>query len=191
VSIFVANRFRLLNIRSSRILSTRDAIDRALVDVKGLAFVKRLTQTLPQIPDSQTSEDLIVTTSNDLEDIKKAYVEWATRVRFEYCDLSVPDPIMDQVNGKQESIANWKHCFSREARALSQAELPRRSVSIAKELAVLTTNLPVAWDSSIFLQVDETRVDIIKALIIGPEGTPYQNGWCVDCYWNKPHINIL
>ena len=40
------------------------------------------------------------------------------------------------------------------------------------QLAVLTTNLPVAWDSSIFLRVDETRVDIIKALIIGPEGTP-------------------
>lgn len=33
--------------------------------------------------------------------------------------------------------------------------------------------MPVAWDSSILLKVDETRVDIIKALIIGPEGTPY------------------
>jgi hypothetical protein len=31
----------------------------------------------------------------------------------------------------------------------------------------------VAWDSSIFLRVDETRVDVIKALITGPEGTPY------------------
>ena len=41
------------------------------------------------------------------------------------------------------------------------------------QLAVLTTNLPVAWDSSIFLRVDETRVDVIKVLITGPEGTPY------------------
>lgn len=31
----------------------------------------------------------------------------------------------------------------------------------------------MAWDSSIFLRVDETRVDVIKALITGPEGTPY------------------
>lgn len=38
---------------------------------------------------------------------------------------------------------------------------------------MLTTNLPVSWGSSIFLRVDETRVDIIKALITGPEGTPY------------------
>ena len=40
------------------------------------------------------------------------------------------------------------------------------------KLAVLTTNLPVAWNSSVFLRVDETRVDVIKALITGPEGTP-------------------
>lgn len=33
------------------------------------------------------------------------------------------------------------------------------------QLAVLTTNLPVAWDSSVFLRVDEARVDIIKCLV--------------------------
>ena len=38
---------------------------------------------------------------------------------------------------------------------------------------MLTMNLPVAWDSSVFLRVDEARVDVIKVLIIGPEGTPY------------------
>lgn len=43
----------------------------------------------------------------------------------------------------------------------------------SRKLAVLTTNLPVAWNSSVFLRVDETRVDVIKALITGPEGTPY------------------
>ena len=45
-------------------------------------------------------------------------------------------------------------------------------MSPCHQLAVLTTNLPVAWNSSIFLRVDETRVDVIKALITGPEGTP-------------------
>ncbi len=44
---------------------------------------------------------------------------------------------------------------------------------IDPQLAILTTNLPVSLGSSIFLKVDETRVDIIKALITGPEGTPY------------------
>ncbi|KAG8691835.1 hypothetical protein FRC08_010077 [Ceratobasidium sp. 394] len=59
---------------------------------------------------------------------------------------------------------------------LANADIPKRSLAIAKELAVLTTNLPVAWNSSVFLRVDESRVDVIKALITGPEGTPYYNG---------------
>ncbi|KAG8928570.1 hypothetical protein FRC02_006721 [Tulasnella sp. 418] len=58
----------------------------------------------------------------------------------------------------------------------TEVQAPIRSLAIAKELAVLTTNLPVAWNSSVFLRVDETRVDVIKALITGPEGTPYHNG---------------
>lgn len=55
-------------------------------------------------------------------------------------------------------------------------DAPKRSLAIAKELAMLTTNLPVSWHSSIFLRVDESRVDCLKAMIIGPEGTPYENG---------------
>jgi len=173
-----------------QILNTKDSIDKALVEVKGPAFVKRLMESLPRIPDSHTNisqhakEQMAMPLSKNTEELKKAYVEWATQVRFQYCDLSITapegEPSNKNNNEKQEDtgIQNWKFCFSREARALAEADLPRRSVSIAKELAVLTTNLPVAWNSSIFLQVDETRVDIIKALIIGPEGTPYQNG----CY---------
>jgi hypothetical protein len=51
------------------------------------------------------------------------------------------------------------------------------------QLAVLTTNLPVSWGSSVFVRVDETRVDVIKALITGPEGTP--------CVVFGPHCLIL
>lgn len=40
--------------------------------------------------------------------------------------------------------------------------MPKRSLAIAKELATLATNIPVAFDGSIFLRVDEERVDVIK-----------------------------
>ena len=30
---------------------------------------------------------------------------------------------------------------------------------------MLTMNLPVAWDSSVFLHVDEAHIDVIKVLI--------------------------
>ncbi|KAF7968889.1 hypothetical protein HWV62_28922 [Athelia sp. TMB] len=105
------------------------------------------------------------------EALQKAYLDWAGRVRFEYCDLSVPST--DGKGGDDEDIPHYKFYYSNEARMLANSDIPKRSLAIAKELAVLTTNLPVAWDSSIFLRVDETRVDVIKALITGPEGTPY------------------
>ena len=93
---------------------------------------------------------------------------------------------------KSSSEKSSKFFYNNEARMLANADIPKRSLAIAKEvretatvapapqtqsdnslqLAVLTTNLPVDWNSSIFLRVDESRVDVIKVLITGPEGTP-------------------
>jgi baculoviral IAP repeat-containing protein 6 len=59
----------------------------------------------------------------------------------------------------------------------SSAPAPKYRLSrIAKEMSSLLTNLPVEFASSIFVRCDENRHDILKALIIGPEGTPYENG---------------
>lgn len=43
---------------------------------------------------------------------------------------------------------------------------------ISNELSTLTTSLP----PGIFVRVDTERVDVMKALIIGPKGTPYAEG---------------
>ena len=47
---------------------------------------------------------------------------------------------------------------------------------IAKEIATLSTSLRVSENTSIFVAADETRIDILKAVITGPVGTPYANG---------------
>lgn len=52
----------------------------------------------------------------------------------------------------------------------------KRMIHLSKEIASLATSLPLEWESSIHLCVDEARVDVLRALIIGPQGTPYQNG---------------
>ncbi|KAF9462625.1 hypothetical protein BDZ94DRAFT_1298429 [Collybia nuda] len=160
-----------------RILATVNAIDRSLRDTKGDAFVDRLHASLPKILTS-SSTHVRVDAGPTEESAQKAYVEWATRVRFEYCDLSIPVPDKDEPNDGENHTPHYKFFYNNEARMLANSDIPKRSLAIAKELAILTTNLPVAWNSSIFLRVDETRVDIIKALITGPEGTPYYNG----CY---------
>ncbi|KAI0690863.1 ubiquitin conjugating enzyme family protein [Cytidiella melzeri] len=166
---------KLLNF-CKRILANAEAIDRALVQTKGDTFVERLHASLPKIPGTSTKdgEDVKVSAKDTDEEVEKAYFDWANRVRFEYCDLTLPKAD----DAPEDEAPHYKFYFNAEARMLANSDIPKRSLAIAKELAVLTTNLPVAFSSSIFLRVDETRVDVIKALITGPEGTPYYNG----CY---------
>jgi baculoviral IAP repeat-containing protein 6 len=47
---------------------------------------------------------------------------------------------------------------------------------IAKEIASLSTNLPVNEQTSIFVLADEDRIDLLKAIVTGPAGTPYEHG---------------
>ncbi|KAJ7095356.1 hypothetical protein B0H15DRAFT_829186 [Mycena belliarum] len=160
-----------------RILGTANAIDRSLRETKGDAFVQRLHASLPKILTSASDEGMLVDAGTTEESATKAYVEWATRVRFEYCDLTIPTTTTSQPNDTETQL-HYKSYYNNEIRMLSLSDIPKRSLAIAKELSILTNNLPIAWNSSIFLRIDETRVDVIKALITGPEGTPYYNG----CY---------
>lgn len=158
-----------------RILATANAIDRSLRETKGDAFVERLHASLPKLFTSCSTYGLPVDAGSTEESIQKTYVEWANRARFEYCDLTLPQA--DKNSEEENTSPHFKFFYNSEARMLANSEIPKRSLAIAKELAILTTNLPISWHSSIFLRVDETRVDVIKALITGPEGTPYHNGW--------------
>ncbi|KAF8486525.1 hypothetical protein JB92DRAFT_3024154 [Gautieria morchelliformis] len=174
-----------------RILATANAIDRSLRETKGEAFVDRLHASLPKIlSTASTRTHNEVSAGSTHEETYKVYLKWATQARFEYCDLSLPTNVKIILNSKDDETApNYKFYFNSEARMLANADIPKRSLAIAKELAILTTNLPVAWDSSVFLRVDETRVDIIKCLITGPEGTPYHNGCYLFDIFLGPNYN--
>ncbi|EKM80308.1 hypothetical protein AGABI1DRAFT_57960 [Agaricus bisporus var. burnettii JB137-S8] len=170
-----------------RILGTIKAIDRSLRDTKGDAFVERLHTSLPKNPSTTLEKKIIVSAGTTEEATQKTYVEWANSTRFEYCDLALPSS-----SGATDDVApHFKFYYNNEARMLANADIPKRSLAIAKELAILSTNLPVAWNSSVFLRVDETRVDIIKALITGPEGTPYYNGCYLFDIFLGPSYNQL
>ncbi|KAI3842815.1 hypothetical protein MKX03_024759 [Papaver bracteatum] len=54
----------------------------------------------------------------------------------------------------------------------SQSLSPSSTKQIMKEWRILERNLP----DSIFVRVYEGRVDLLRAVIIGPEGTPYHDG---------------
>lgn len=114
-----------------RILATVNAIDRSLRDTKGDAFVNRLHSSLPNI--SASSPHIHVEAGTTEESARKAYVEWATRVRFEYCDLS----IQAQSSDEEDQPPHYKFFYDNEARMLANSDIPKRSLAIAKEVSDL------------------------------------------------------
>jgi ubiquitin-protein ligase len=69
--------------------------------------------------------------------------------------------------------------FATEALALARTAMSRARLSrIASEIASLQGSLPLGETNMIALRVDEERPDCLKAIITGPEDTPYSFG----CY---------
>mmetsp|Transcript_19935 Transcript_19935/g.59612 ORF Transcript_19935/g.59612 Transcript_19935/m.59612 type:complete len:636 (-) Transcript_19935:63-1970(-) len=69
------------------------------------------------------------------------------------------------------------HIYARDIQSSQMACTKRERIRrITREMASLSSSLPLNFTSSIFVRVDEERPDVLKALIIGPEGTPYANG---------------
>jgi ubiquitin-protein ligase len=48
---------------------------------------------------------------------------------------------------------------------------------IAREMTLLKTSLPINWSSSIFVKFNKQNMSLIKVGIIGPNDTPYENGF--------------
>ena len=80
----------------------------------------------------------------------------------------------------QYSFAEATFDYTKHAHAASirTAGAPNRSklMRVAKEISALSTSLPLAASTSVFLRVDSQRMDIIRVMITGPEDTPYENG---------------
>lgn len=51
-----------------------------------------------------------------------------------------------------------------------------KTLRAAQEQSSLSTSLPLSLSSSVFVRVDSSRIDTLRALISGPDDTPYQNG---------------
>ena len=73
----------------------------------------------------------------------------------------------------------------------------QRIKRLAQEQITISTSLPLSFSSTIFVRTDENRMDIMKVLITGPDGTPYSNGCFIfDVYFpneyptSPPSINL-
>lgn len=53
---------------------------------------------------------------------------------------------------------------------------PDRLRRLTREISTLSGTLPVEWESSVLVAVDEERLDVLRAVIFPPSGTPYSGG---------------
>ncbi|KAF1934135.1 uncharacterized protein M421DRAFT_415181 [Didymella exigua CBS 183.55] len=77
------------------------------------------------------------------------------------------------------------HAFAAQAHAQIRSA-PGRFKRLVSEINVLKTSLP----PGIFVRHGESRLDVMKFVIIGPEGSPYENGmWEFDMYCPAEYPN--
>lgn len=86
--------------------------------------------------------------------------------KIDYCKVMKPL----QFDGIEEDFTSHfykEKSFNPEKQCLSK---------ISKELSTYHNSLPLNYESSVFVRYNENNVQLIKALIIGPDNTPYENG---------------
>ena len=127
-----------------RILATVKAIDRSLRDTKGDAFVDRLVSSFPSITSSSSTSQYRIETGDTEESAQRAYTDWATRSRFEYCDLTLPTS--DRMD-EPDTTPHFKFFYNNEARMLANSDIPKRSLAIAKEVRSIVSHTLILFDT--------------------------------------------
>eukprot|EP00892_Ulva_mutabilis_P012832 jgi/Ulvmu1/9921/UM058_0003.1 len=71
-----------------------------------------------------------------------------------------------------------KHALRTAARRVNVTSASARARTRAVTQAVLSLDgqLPISWESSVHLAVDDTRLDVFRVLILPEQDTPYANG---------------
>lgn len=105
---------------------------------------------------------VITSTSEVLnEELSTKYISALREMQFDSCDIDV-------TNSSSHTYASMFNSALTPGRA--------QMMRIAQELASLSTSLPLDLASAIFVRSDDAKITLLKALIIGPEGTPYASG---------------
>ncbi|KAI0323038.1 hypothetical protein OF83DRAFT_1048195 [Amylostereum chailletii] len=116
-------------------------------------------------------------------DMERRYARECERLAFKHATLSEDGPD----GGLQYPSFFYSDMVKGSA---SSTRTPKNRLHLIKELSVMATSLPIG----VWVRVDEVRNDVIKIMIAGPEGTPYEGGlFEFDCfmpleYPNKPPL---
>ena len=110
--------------------------------------------------------------------IRKSYPALLGELRFDYMDIP-------------KDGSNYKHYFASQAQGETNPPATKM-IRLAQELADLSNALPIDYTNAMFIRVDRERIDLMKAVICGANGTPYAHGiFEYDLYLpnNYPNTN--
>ncbi len=120
-------------------------------------------QTNEPVPDQMEVED-VVDREKEME-LEKIYVETLKPMIFDSFQMSKEEG--DKIT--------YNHHYSNNIIS-SQSSSKEKMQRLAKECGSFDSLLPISRGSSIFVRTDEERMDVMKAVITGPKGTPYGSG---------------
>ncbi|KAK2145923.1 hypothetical protein LSH36_647g01017 [Paralvinella palmiformis] len=172
----LAREFQVL-FKDVKVAFSRANIDpyRKVVDIGGINSESVSQSAL----DEEVEMMDISISANEDEALECLYKKAVGSLQFGACDIDI-----DGTRG---------HHYSKEFK--KQEVLGQSQVfHIAKELTSLSSSLPLALSSSIFVRTDDNRLTLMRALITGPEGTPYSGGcYQFDIFFpsSYPHVPPL
>lgn len=119
-----------------------------------------------------TDKFQVIIVANKYYELIKDYIVYekilTNDIRDEYCKV-LKEYQFDDVS--KEDIHHKHHYRDQDFNPSSQCK-----IKISKELATYYNSLPLNFDSSVFLRCSEDNIQLIQVMIIGPQGTPYENG---------------
>jgi baculoviral IAP repeat-containing protein 6 len=98
--------------------------------------------------------------------VERQYTEALASLQFDEHDMS----------GGGGSKASYQGFHFADMIAQEKQIAREKTLRAAQEQSSLSTSLPLSLSSSVFVRVDSSRIDTLRALISGPDDTPYQNG---------------
>ncbi|KAL6150952.1 hypothetical protein ACJQWK_10911 [Exserohilum turcicum] len=113
------------------------------------------------------------------------FIEVNTRTEDKNTAAAIPEDLV--IRGVEEKDIFPTHKYAQNAKSLTFSQ-PGRFKRIITEISTLQTSLP----PGIFVRYCENRPDVLKCAIIGPLGTPYENGifefdfYCGPNFPNSP-----
>ena len=114
---------------------------------------------------------------NTITDARSKYTELMSKFVFKYADIintNFKPDFKTLYENALKNGTNFNNCRKR-----LRVELPMFKIS---------GSLPIDFDSSIFVRIDESNPMIIRALITGPKDTPYDSGCMIfDIYTSETY----